>query len=62
MKRPPKYPAYPGSNWDYSIRESARQTLVKPNKAICIYCHAQAKTNKGIKHEHDCPAKDEVQS
>jgi hypothetical protein len=56
--KPSKYVPYPGSNWDYSVRESARQALVKPNKAICLYCHAQAQNNQSIKHATDCPARD----
>lgn len=50
-----KYPSYPSSNWDYSVKESARAALNPPNKCICLYCHKQAKTEKEIKHQKDCP-------
>ncbi len=59
MKKKRKYPPYPESNWDYAVKESARQMLRSPNKAICLYCRAQAKTEKEIEHESDCPAKNE---
>lgn len=52
-----KYPPYPGSNRDYAVRESARSMLVKPNKAICIYCRRQAVDNASLTHEGDCPAR-----
>ena len=54
-----KYPPYPGSNWDYAVRESARQMLQKPNRVICLYCRHQAVKPEDLKHEPDCPAKDE---
>jgi len=56
MPKMPKYPPYPGSNWDYSIVESARQALRKPNRNICLYCHAQAVTTE-LPHAGDCPAR-----
>jgi hypothetical protein len=52
-----KYPTYPDSNWDYSIRHSASTQLIKPNKAICIYCREQAMKENQIKHKEDCPAR-----
>lgn len=51
----PKYPPYPGSNWDYAIKHIASQKLVEPNKSICIYCHAQALTENKLVHLLDCP-------
>lgn len=51
------YPPHPQSNYDAAVRESARQMLRKPNKAICIYCREQAKIEKQIIHKSDCPAK-----
>jgi len=56
-----KYPPYPGSNWDYAVKMSAAALLNPPNKAICIYCCQQAKTDAAINHVSDCPAKDEHQ-
>ena len=50
-----KYPPYPASNRDYAVIESARQQLVKPNKAICIYCRKQAPSENSIIHAGDCP-------
>jgi hypothetical protein len=42
---------------DYAIVHYA-STLLKPgNKAICIYCHSQAKTEAELKHKSDCPAR-----
>ncbi len=57
MSKKTNYPEYPGSAWDYAVRESARYALRKPNKVICIYCHEQG--IKEIEHKEDCPAKDE---
>lgn len=51
-----KYPPYPGSNWDYAVKHSASMALVRPNKAICIYCHCQAAKENDIQHKPDCPA------
>ena len=61
MKTKRRYPQYPDSAWDYSVVESARQALQKPNKVICIYCHGQAISEEALKkkHNHDCPAKEE---
>lgn len=56
-KKQSKYPPYPGSGYDYSVVESARQHLRKPNRVICIYCHGQAVTEPDIIHKEDCPAK-----
>ncbi len=53
-----KYPPYPGSNWDYAVKESARSMLVPPSKCICLYCHQQAVKEAQIIHAPDCPAKD----
>lgn len=54
-----KYPPYPGSGYDYSVVESARQRLEKPNRVICIYCHGQAENEEELEsnHQEDCPAK-----
>src|SRR5688572_5156270 len=54
-KKTNKYPPYPGSGRDYAVVETARQALRKPNKNICIYCHAQAVTEDAIQHAADCP-------
>lgn len=54
-----KYPPYPSSNWDYGVKMAAAQQLVPPNRAICIYCHAQACFEAHIIHAPDCPTKDE---
>lgn len=59
MKNQSKYPPYPGSSWDYAVRHTASTLLRKPNKAICIYCHCQAKTNAELVHKSDCPARNE---
>lgn len=42
--------------YDYSLTESARQQLKKPNKFICkcIHCRGQATTEKEIQHSKDC--------
>lgn len=53
------YPPYPGSNWDYACKETARMALRKPNKKICIYCHGQCKADEKIPHKPDCPARNE---
>jgi hypothetical protein len=58
-RKPSKYTPYPGSNWDYSVTETARMALHKPNKSICIYCHGQAATDSAIIHQDDCPARNE---
>jgi hypothetical protein len=60
MKTKQKYPPYPDTNWDYSAKMAAAQQLIPPNKVICIYCCKQAVKEPQIKHEPDCPAKDEV--
>ena len=58
-KKPSKYPPYPGSGWDYAVKESDLQALRKPNKVICIYCRHQAVTEDALTHEPDCPARNE---
>ena len=54
-----KYPPYPDTNWDYGAMMAAAQSLLPPNKTICIYCRAQAKTDDQVKHLDDCPARNE---
>lgn len=51
-----KYPPYPESARDYSVVETARQQLRKPNRRICVYCWGQAVEEKNIVHKADCPA------
>lgn len=58
-KQQSKYPPYPGSGYDYSVIESARQMLRKPNKVICIYCRHQSVSEDKLTHESDCPARNE---
>jgi hypothetical protein len=55
------YPEYPSASWDYAVIESARQRLIKPNKRICLYCHAQALSEAKIVHEVDCPNGEHLQ-
>lgn len=58
--KPTKYPKFPDSNWDASVKYAAAAALKKPNKAICIYCHHQALTEAALTHEDDCPSKGKV--
>jgi hypothetical protein len=60
-KTRPKYPDYPDSNWDYAVKETARMALKPGNKRICIYCHAQGKTQEDVRKAHaaDCPARND---
>ncbi len=57
MAKRNKYPPFPDSNWDASVKYAAAAKLSKPNKAICIYCHHQALDEKSLTHEDDCPSK-----
>lgn len=54
-KRTMPYPPYPESAWDYAVVHAAKMALIKPNKNICIYCHAQAVKEVDIEHKPDCP-------
>ena len=59
VRRNPKYPPYPATNWDYGAKMAAAQELVPPNRVICTYCRHQAVSQDVLVHAEDCPAKDE---
>ncbi len=54
-KQKPKFPPYPSLGYDYGALMCARQDLRPPNKCICLYCRAQAKTEAAIVHDAECP-------
>ena len=42
---------------DHSEVELARAALLKPNKFICLKCHAQALLESEIVHKEFCPTR-----
>jgi hypothetical protein len=44
-----------GDPMSYSDVETAKFSLRKPNKAVCVYCLKQAVHPEAIEHKQGCP-------